>query len=265
MNVEVASNLHEEVEDGVVRWTLHAPARKNPVTPEALAFIERRCATLDGETVVLRGAGDEAFCAGFDLTALANAARPSAAASLDALPDAPLIAATAAMRRANATFVAAIEGYAIGAGVELACACDLRIARRGAWFQVPAARLGVVYHADGLARIRAVFGEANTAQLLMLGRRLDAEDAAKSGALVELVAADAFAAAVQRVITELARAAPLSLAANRELLRALSDAALPPARREAHDRARVAAYRSDDHREARAALAERRPPRFAGR
>ncbi|MBL4688525.1 MAG: enoyl-CoA hydratase/isomerase family protein, partial [Nannocystaceae bacterium] len=148
----VAANLTEHCDRGVITWTLDAPARKNAVSPDALRYIQRRCAELSGAVVVLRGAGSESFCAGFDLAALGEA--PTPATGEQDLPDAPLIAATRAMRDADATFIAAIEGYAIGAGVELACACDLRLAKQGAWFQVPAARLGVVYHAEGLARIR---------------------------------------------------------------------------------------------------------------
>ena len=251
--------LHVTTEGRVQTWTLDHPARRNAATPAALSWIAERCGELAGEIVVLRGAGDEAFCAGFDLTALAEQD-----GSGEALVDAPLIAATAAMRRADATFVAALSGYAIGAGVELACACDLRIAASGAWFQVPAARLGVVYHAEGLARIRAVFGEAGVARLLLLGRRVSVEDALGLGALVEVVPPERFEPALQALVADLLAAAPQSLRGNRTLLRALGEPRLPADVLLAHEHARTAAYASADHQEARAAVAQRRPPRFTG-
>ena len=260
----VADGLRAQAEGRVITWTLDAPARKNAVTPAALEYIRSSCEDLRDHTVVLRAAGAEAFCAGFDLTALAKAGPPTADATDDDLPDAPLIAATEAMRRADATFVAAVSGYAIGAGVELVCACDLRIATESVWFQVPAARLGVVYHADGLARIRAVFGEAGAAALLLLGRRLPASQARSAGALLDVVPADAFDDAVAEVVAALGKGAPQSIAGNRTLLRALSDAALSRQVREAHADARRRAYGSADHREARTAVAQGRRPKFTG-
>lgn len=260
----VADGLTAQAAGSVITWTLDAPARKNAINPAALAYIRSRCETLQGEVVVLRAAGSEAFCAGFDLTALARAGPPSADAGDDELPDATLIAATDAMRHANATFVAAVSGYAIGAGVELVCACDLRIASDNAWFQVPAARLGVVYHADGLARIRAVFGDAGAGALLLLGRRLPAAQAQRAGALLDVVPQPQLDEAVAQLVAALAKGAPQSIAGNRTLLRALSEATLPADVRQAHADARRRAYGSADHREARDAVAQGRHPEFTG-
>ena len=138
-----------------------------------------------------------------------------------ALPDASLIAATVAMHHADATFVAALDGYAIGAGVELACACDLRVCTRDVYFAVPAAALGVVYHAAGLVAVREVFGPGGARRLLMLGERLSADDAWTTGALVRLCDPAAFEATLAEVLEQLRRAAPLSLRGNRDLLRRL--------------------------------------------
>lgn len=243
----------------VETWWLDNPKRRNAVTPEALSWIAERCATLRGQTVVLRGTGPDAFCAGFDLTALAKPPPPGT------FVDAPLCEATGAMRVADATFVAALSGYAIGAGVELACACDLRVARRGMFFAIPAAELGVVYHADGVATMRAVFGPAVLRRLVLLGDRVSAEDANVAGALVRCVEAEGFEDALADVVDRLRRGAPLSIAGNRDLLRTLDRGPLTPAGRSEHDDRRREAYASEDHREARAARVERRPPKFTGR
>ena len=244
--------------DKLVRWELSNPARRNAVTPDALRWIASTARTLSGEIVVLAGAGNEAFCAGFDLDSLAGAS------TLEA-PDLPLIEATLAMSRADATFVGMLNGYAIGAGVELACACDLLVAREDAWFQVPAGRLGVVYHADGLERIRTRFGSTLARRLVLLGERIHASEATTAGALVRCVPADRLESAVHEVVTKLQVTAPLALRGNRDLLRRLDDGTLDPGLRATHERARALAYGSDDHREARRAVAERRPPRFRGR
>lgn len=257
---EVAPGLRAEVgDDGVHTWWLCNDKRRNAVSPGALQWIAQRCAELRGEIVVLRGAGGRAFCAGFDLTALVAPPTEST------LPDAPLIAATSAMRDADATFVAMLDGYAIGAGVELACACDLRLARRGIFFAVPAAELAVVYHATGLANIRAVFGPAGVRRLVLLGERLDAEDAWSAGALVRLTDPDDLDEALRDVLDRLRRAAPHSTRGNRDLLRALDRGTIPDATRAEHEARRRAAYVSEDHHEARRARIEGRPPRFRGR
>ncbi|MCA9694445.1 MAG: enoyl-CoA hydratase/isomerase family protein [Myxococcales bacterium] len=226
------------IEEGVVAWVIQNPRKRNALDPAALAWIEREAATLRGEVVLLSAADGPAFSAGFDLTAL-----PKAATIDPRSPDAPLIAATAAMQAADATFIAVIDGYVIGAGVELCCACDLRVASREAWFLVPAARLGVVYHPAGLARFHAVFGPGLTRRLILLGDKLGAAEVAAVGAIARLVdpgEADAAALALARTLRE---APQTSTRAHRSLLRQLDAPAGPTAAALAdHEDARVAAY-----------------------
>ncbi len=238
----VPAGLREEVDGdteggGVLRWTLDHAARRNAVGPDVLRWIAERCPSLRGESVVLSGAGSQAFCAGFDLTALKPTAQGPA-------PDAPLAAATAAMEDADATFIAAINGLAIGAGVELLSACDLRIAVEDAWFAVPAAKLGVVYHAAGLARLHRVFGPSVLRRLLLLGQRVPATDALPAGALTELCSPDALESRVQATLAALRAGNPRSQATHRAVLRALDRGPLSPEQLQAHERARTEAYAS---------------------
>lgn len=237
-----AAGLCERVldEGAVVEWVLDAPARKNAITPAMLRFIARRCAALSGEVVVIRGEGP-GFSSGFDLVALAEAGREDAQGE-SALPDATLVAATSAMSRANATFVAAVHGFAIGAAVELSCACDLRIASDDATFRIPAAKLGVVYHAEGIARLRATFGTAIATRLLLLGDRIGAAEAEAAGALARRVPTGQLSGAIDDVVKRLCEVDRTGLAANRDLLRTLARAAISEDARLAHERARMAAY-----------------------
>lgn len=230
-----ATGLREESRDGALWWTLDKLERRNAVGPDALRWITRRCATLRGETVVLRGAGDEAFCAGFDLTAL----NPSADGPP---PDAPLAEATAAIEAADATFIAAINGFAIGAGLELVCACDLRIASDDVWFAIPAAKLGVVYHAAGLQRLHAVLGPAILRRLLLLGERVHADALAEAGALTHLVARTSLPGSIETTVAAVGRGAPLSQRAHRSFLRALQCEGASAELLERHQVARTEAY-----------------------
>ncbi len=185
--------------------------------------------------MVLRGAGEDAFCAGFDLTAL----HPSADGPA---PDAPLAEAAAAIEAADATFIAAINGFAIGAGLELACACDLRIATQDAWFAIPAAKLGVVYHAAGLRRMHSVLGPAILRRLLLLGERVNADALAAAGALTHLVARTALSATIETTVAAVGRGAPLSQRAHRSFLRALEHEGTSEALLQRHQEARTQAY-----------------------
>lgn len=230
-----APGLRETQRGGALWWTLDQPRRRNAVGPDALRWITARCAALEGETVVLTGAGTEAFCAGFDLTAL----QPTPDGPP---PDTPLAEAAAAIEAANATFIAAINGFAIGAGLELACACDLRIARDDVWFAIPAAKLGVVYHAAGLRRLHRVLGPTVLRRLLLLGERVDATAVSTAGALAHLVPPSSFEEVVDGAVDALGRGVPLSQHAHRTLLRALERGEVTEAGLEAHGEARATAY-----------------------
>lgn len=231
--------LREEViEPGVLRWVFDNPARRNAVSPSMLEWIAARCPELAGEVVILRGEGERAFTAGFDLTALAEHTR-----SLQTEPpDAVLIHATTAIGSANATFIAALNGYVIGAGVELVSCCDFRVACTSASLRVPAGKLGVIYHAQGLMRIHASFGATVARRLFLAGEKVEIADARASlASLVEYERLDDEVLALARRIRE---QSPQSVAGNRAILRALELAvALPEALLVAHEMARREAYR----------------------
>lgn len=239
---------------GLLRWTLHHPRKRNALTPEMLAWMARRADELRGEVVILDGDGDTSFCAGFDLDALPDA-------PAHAPPDDPLARTTAALRRADATLVAALHGHVFGAGVELACSCDLRLARDDTRFTIPAARLGIVYHADGVAALHRVLGLALTQRLLLLGETLHVDDLQRAG-ITTVVRGNNLLEAAVATAARLRAGAPASLRAHRDRLRELL-AGTPPG--PAYEQARRDAFLSDDHREGRVAARERRPPRFTGR
>ncbi len=159
------------------------------------------------------------------------------------------------MARARATFVAAIDGLAIGAGVELLSACDLRIATERASFRVPVAKLGVVYHADGIARIRAAFGPALTARMLLLQHKIGPQEALDAGALIRVVAPTELDEELRRTWAALQSAVGVSLRGSRQVLRALSHGELSPELRDKHERLRRHAYASGEHQAAAERLA----------
>lgn len=231
------AGLREEViEPGVLRWVFDNPARRNAVSPSMLEWIAARCPELAGEVVILRGEGERAFTAGFDLTALAEHNREQAHP-----PDGVLIRASSAIGQANASFIAALNGYVIGAGVELMCCCDFRVACTGASLRVPAGKLGVIYHAQGLMRIHASLGATVARRLLLAGEKVEIADARAS--LVSLVEYERLDDEVLALARRIHEQSPRSVAGNRAILRALElAAALPDELLAAHEVARREAY-----------------------
>jgi enoyl-CoA hydratase/carnithine racemase len=231
--------LRVDAEDAFERWSFDQPRKRNAVHPAALRAIARRCGELRGEVVVLRGADDGPFCAGFDLDALQTALRSD---PIDSAPDAVLAAATAAMANADATFIAATRGYVIGAGVELAAACDLRVGDEHGWMLVPAGKLGVVYHANGIARMHAAYGATATRTLLLTGDRVAMADPILRSAFARLEPAEGVTAWAEDLARRVAALDPESRRRHSTLLRAL-DAGVPSSELLAeHDRARTRAY-----------------------
>ena len=252
--------LREERAGRALLLTLDRPAAGNALDEATILALRARLdhAARD-ETlncVILCGTG-RFFCAGGDLKAyraLENAAAlervfGAARALLDAIEAHPL------------PVIAAIDGYALGGGAELALACDLRVAGAGAVLGFPQLRLGIIPGWDGTERLAARVGRGTAMRLLLTGERLTAE-AAQAMGLVELVAENAREAAL-RLAADLEAAAPLAI---RGAKQALSTLELP--RAEARNlAARVFArlWFTEDHREAERAFAEKREAVFHGR
>src|SRR5439155_10571260 len=166
----------------VLTLTLNRPERRNALDPELLAALAAALQA-DGEragAVILRGAGSEAFSAGYDLSRLTGTA-----ADLDA--DGVIGEAASALRQCPSPVIARLQGHCHGAAVELALNCDLRIASPALRMSVPAVGLGVVYRYQFVARLVQVCGLARASDLLLAMPQLDGEQAHGWGIVTELV------------------------------------------------------------------------------
>jgi enoyl-CoA hydratase len=155
------------------------------------------------------------FCAGADFADLTGT-------SADLAYDADLDAAATAIRGCAVPVVAAIDGPCVGAGVELATSCDVRIVGTGAWFRVPAVELGLLYNPTSIRKIHATLPRATVTRLLVLADRFDADDAVASG-LATHRAAGAPREQALALASRLASLPPDALAATRALLRGLDE------------------------------------------
>ena len=158
-----------------------------------------------------------------------------------------------------------LNGHAIGGGLELALACDIRIAASGIKVGMPPAKLGLIYSHTGLRRFIDVCGVANTNELFYVGRNVDVARAERMGLVNEVVDPAELDERVLDLATEIAANAPLSLAGNKHVIRTLRDRPLPEDVERELIELRESCFRSEDFREGVRAFAEKRKPRWQGR
>ena len=161
--------------------------------------------------------------------------------------------------------VAQLNGHAIGGGLELALACDIRIAASGIKVGMPPAKLGLIYSHTGLRRFIDVCGVANTAELFYVGRNVDADRAERMGLVNEVVSPEELDEHVLGLAAEIAANAPLSLTGNKHVVRTLRSQPLPPEVERELVELRESCFSSEDFREGVRAFAEKRKPRWQGR
>lgn len=208
---------------------------------------------------VLTGAGS-AFCSGADLVtrfavddgARTDTFRPAFERVLDAIVDHP------------APVIAAVNGPAIGAGMQLAVACDLRIAALGARFAIPGGKLGIHLSARNIWRLAQLVGQGAARDFLLAGRNVDAEEALRWG-LVQYLEHDALGAALA-LAGEIASSAPYTVQGHKRSLNLIAEASwLADDQRAEIESLESRAFASEDLQEGMAAFAEKRTPRFEGR
>lgn len=179
----------------------------------------------------------------------------------------PFTAALEALDGFDRPTVAACGGHAIGGGLELALACDFRLAADGIKLGMPPAKLGLVYSHTGLRRFVDAIGVPRTRELFLLGRNIDAATALGWGLVHRTAGAERLADLALELASELAANAPLSVTGNKRVLRALLDArwALDADTERELIELREACFASADFREGVRAFAEKRAARWQGR
>lgn len=248
--------------DGVVRLTIANPARRNALDHAILDSLTEALRDIDARCVVVTGA-DGMFSAGYDIGDLPP---DTFAQQAEALVAHPFTEAIEALEACPVPTVAVLPGHTIGGGLELALACDLRVAAEGILLGMPPARLGLVYSHTGLRRFLRAIGEPRTRELFLLGRNVSAQTALTWGLVNRVVAGADLERTGLELAGELAANAPLSVRGTKRMLRTLVDAgsALDSDVERELIALRQACFDSVDLREGVRAFAEKRRPRWSG-
>src|SRR5437762_7153066 len=214
---------------------------------------------LDGDdgvrVIVIRGAGGKAFSAGGDVAEFLTLSPADLEQWGDTLTSA---------ERCRKPVIAAIDGFTMGAGLELALACDFRVATLRSEFAFPEVRLGMIPGSGGTQRALRLMGMTRAKLFMMTGQRISAERAEAWGLITQAVANDKFDEAVDALTGELAERAPLALPTPKRGLNRGADAPLETAL-ELERKAYAWLRSTHDYEEGVKAFVEKRPPKYRGR
>jgi enoyl-CoA hydratase/carnithine racemase len=261
--MNTAAVLVTHPREGVALVTINRPEQYNAIDPATDAAMGVALAQLEQDAsvrcIVITGAGDKAFCAGADIPALL----PHLAANIAAGRDDPQFCGVTHRHATTKPLIAAINGVAFGGGLELALACDIRLASAGARMGLPEIKVGVIAAAGGVTRLPRALPQALAAEMILSGEPIDAARALQAGLVSRVVPPAQLLEQALALAATIAQRAPLALRACTALLRQPRfDDVQPALERERAAFGELLA--SDDAREGIRAFTEKRSPIWRG-
>ena len=249
--------------EGVLRLTISNPDKRNALDHAILDGIAHAVREADARCIVLTGEHGM-FSSGYDIGDIPDDVFAEQAEKLVAHP---FTSAIEALDATDLPTIAALPGHTIGGGLELALACDLRIAADGIKLGMPPAKLGLVYSHTGLRRFIDIIGVARTRELFLLGRNIEARRALEWGLVNEVVIGTDLEETALGWAREMAANAPLSVQGNKRVIREIlrAEGELDPDVEQELIALREASFASEDMKEGVRAFGEKRPARWRGR
>jgi enoyl-CoA hydratase len=200
-------NLRLDVAGRVATLTVDRPHVRNALDTETVAEFHRaleEVRSARATVLIVTGAGDKAFVSGADIKAIQARRRDDALASINSR-------LMTAVEAHDAVSIAAVNGYALGGGCELALACDLRIAAENAVFGLPEPSLGIIPGAGGTQRLPRIVGLGRAKEMILTGARWDARQALAAGLVSQVVPLPELAAAARALADRVLALGPLAV------------------------------------------------------
>lgn len=253
------------VQDGIATVTIDRPQTMNAVTPEMRAELQATWEhiRIDPQirVVIVTGAGDQAFCTGGDLKSPLS---PNGTFAEQVFGETGAREMHAGIERCDAPVIAAINGYAIAGGLQLALACDIRICSEKARFSFSEVRIGTLPGSGGTQRLPRLVGQSNAMLMLLTGDRIDAQEALRMGLVSRVVPHESLMDDARTIARRIAGNAPLAVRAIKRLVNRSADVPLS-AGLEAERYAFGLLNATEDRAEGRRAFVEKRKPHFKGK
>jgi enoyl-CoA hydratase len=249
-----------EREESIAVVLLNRPEQLNALSDELMDELVAALTELDrdeGIRCIVLGGNERAFAAGADIGELARSS------AID-LYYQRRVERWDAIRSLWKPLVAAVSGYCLGGGCELAMSCDLIVASETAQFGQPETSLGIIPGAGGTQRLTRAVGKALAMDVILSGRRLSAQEAFATGLVARVVAKEAWLEEAKRLAREIAEKGPVATRLAKESVNRAYETTLA-AGLEAERRALYLAFASEDAREGLTAFMEKRKPSFRGR
>jgi enoyl-CoA hydratase/carnithine racemase len=252
-----------EVRDQIAWITLNRPQAMNAISDTIRAEIPKALAQAEADdqvrVIVFSGAGERAFCAGADVKGF-NAVESLVKYRQGRAHTHWILA----FDRTRKPIIAAIHGYCLGGGLEIAMACDIRIAAEGAKFGLPEVSRGTVPGSGGTQRLARLVGLGRALDIALSADHVSAEDALNMGLVSRLVPSAGLLASAEALAKRIAGHAPLSVLLVKEAVRGSLETDLPTGLRFEADLSALIVS-TEDRLEAGAAFREKRKPNFKGR
>jgi enoyl-CoA hydratase len=239
---------------------LNRPDQLNPLSDDLMDELVSKLEELDRDDAlraIVLGGSERAFAAGADIGELARAS------AID-LYYQRRVERWDAIRALWTPLVAAVSGYCLGGGCELALSCDLIVAGETAQFGQPETGLGIIPGAGGTQRLTRAVGKSLAMDVILSGRRLNADEALRAGLVARVVAKEAWLEEAKRVARDMAEKGPVATRLAKESVDRAYETMLA-AGLEAERRALYLAFASQDAKEGLTAFTEKRKPSFEGR
>ena len=254
------STILVEREAPIAVVLLNRPEALNALDDELMGALVNALVTLDDEEeirCIVLGGSERAFAAGADIGRMAEA-------SAMEMYEARRIDRWDAIRRVRTPLVAAVSGYCLGGGNELAMACDLIVASETAQFGQPETGLGIIPGAGGTQRLTRAVGKAKAMDVILSGRFLTAEEAERAGLVARVVAKEAWLEEAKAVARAIASKGPIAQRLAKESVNRALESTLETGL-DYERKALYLAFASEDAREGLTAFTEKRKPEFRGR
>ncbi|HEY54333.1 MAG TPA: enoyl-CoA hydratase [Caldilineae bacterium] len=243
---------------GLIRF--NRPQALNALSPDLMEELGQALLAFDADPnvgcIVITG-NEKAFAAGADIKAMANAS------AIDMLSN-DIIAKWETIRHINKPIIAAVSGYCLGGGCELAMSCDMIVASESAKFGQPEINLGIIPGFGGTQRLTHAVGKAVSMEMVLTGRMLGAEEAKDYGLVNHVTPVETYLDEALKLAAKVARQAPLAARLGKEAVNKAFELSLHEGL--AHERRLFQMlFASEDQKEGMAAFVEKRKPTWMGR